>query len=90
MSDKPINVFQSLILMALNNSRLGKHIYGGTADPVVVAKRRNLCGILGGAWCRGAYHWERCGFITGIVSSGVYTVGLRLFTEIKKKEKNIE
>ena len=27
-------------------------------------------------------------FITGIVSSGVYAVGLRLFTEIKKKENN--
>ncbi len=27
-------------------------------------------------------------FITGIVSSGVYAVGLRLLTEIKKKENN--
>lgn len=40
MTDKPINVFQTMILLALNNPRLGKHIYGGTADPVTVAKRR--------------------------------------------------
>jgi len=37
---KPINIFQVLILKALNNPTLGKHIYAGTADPVVVAKRR--------------------------------------------------
>lgn len=40
MTEKPINVFQTMILLALNNPRLGKHIYAGTADPVVVAKRR--------------------------------------------------
>lgn len=40
MSEKPINIFQVLILKALNNPALGKHIYAGTADPVVVAKRR--------------------------------------------------
>ncbi|QDK01343.1 hypothetical protein SEA_WATERT_74 [Microbacterium phage WaterT] len=40
MSDKPINVFQMLILKALNNPRLGKHVYAGTADSEVVAKRR--------------------------------------------------
>lgn len=40
MTDKPINVFQTIILLALNNPKRGKHIYGGTADPVVVAKRR--------------------------------------------------
>lgn len=40
MSEKPINVFQMLILKALNNPRLGKHIYAGTANPVKVAKRR--------------------------------------------------
>lgn len=40
MTDKPINVFQTMILLALNNPKLGKHIYGGTADPVVVVKRR--------------------------------------------------
>lgn len=38
MTDKPINVFQTMILLALNRS--GQHIYAGTADPVVVAKRR--------------------------------------------------
>ncbi len=38
--EKPINVFGSMILKALNNPRLGKHIYAGTADPAVVAKRR--------------------------------------------------
>ncbi|QOC59396.1 hypothetical protein SEA_LIFES_71 [Microbacterium phage Lifes] len=37
---KPINVFQMLILKALNNPRLGKHVYAGTADSEVVAKRR--------------------------------------------------
>lgn len=37
---KPINVFQTMILLALNNPKLGKHIYAGTADPVAVAKRR--------------------------------------------------
>lgn len=37
---KQINVFQTMILKALNNPRLGKHIYAGTVDPVVVAKRR--------------------------------------------------
>lgn len=37
---KPINVFQTLILKALNTPSLGKHIYAGTADPVKVAKRR--------------------------------------------------
>lgn len=40
MSDKPINLFQTMILKALNTPSLGKHIYGGTADPVAVAKRR--------------------------------------------------
>lgn len=40
MTDKPINVFQTMILLALNNPKLGKHIYGGTTDPVTVAKRR--------------------------------------------------
>lgn len=40
MGEKPINVFQMLILKALNNPRLGKHVYAGTADPVKVAKRR--------------------------------------------------
>lgn len=40
MTDKPINVFQTMILLALNNPKLGKHIYAGTANPVVVAKRR--------------------------------------------------
>lgn len=34
------NLYQRWILAALNNPRLGKHIYAGTADPVVVAKRR--------------------------------------------------
>lgn len=38
MTDKPINVFQTMILLALNRGNY--HIYGGTADPVVVAKRR--------------------------------------------------
>lgn len=38
--NNPINVFGSMILKALNNPRLGKHIYAGTADPAVVAKRR--------------------------------------------------
>lgn len=37
---KPINVFQTMILKALNNPRLGKGIYAGTVDPEVVAKRR--------------------------------------------------
>lgn len=43
MSDKPINVFQTMILMALNNPRLGKHIYNGSVRafrPEVVEKRR--------------------------------------------------
>lgn len=40
MTDRPINVFQTLILKALNTPSLGKHIYAGTADPVKVAKRR--------------------------------------------------
>lgn len=40
MTNKPINVFQMMILLALNNPKLGKGIYGGTADPVAVAKRR--------------------------------------------------
>ena len=40
MSEKPINVFQVLILKALNNPTMGKHIYAGTADPVKVEKRR--------------------------------------------------
>jgi hypothetical protein len=40
VTNKPINVFQTMILLALNNPKLGKHIYGGTADPVAVAKRR--------------------------------------------------
>ncbi len=38
MTDKPINVFQTMILLALN--KLNKHVYAGTADPVAVAKRR--------------------------------------------------
>lgn len=37
-TQKPINVFQSLILKALNTGKY--HIYAGTADPVKVAKRR--------------------------------------------------
>ena len=37
---KPINVFQTLILKALNTPSLGKHIYAGTVDPVKVEKRR--------------------------------------------------
>lgn len=32
--------YQRWILAALNNPKLGKHIYAGTADPVVVSKRR--------------------------------------------------
>lgn len=38
--EKPRDILQTMILLALNNPRLGKHIYAGTADPVVVAKRR--------------------------------------------------
>lgn len=42
--DMPIretdNLYQRWILAALNNPKLGKHIYAGTADPVVVSKRR--------------------------------------------------
>lgn len=33
-----MNDYSLNILLGLN--RLGKHIYGGTADPVVVGKRR--------------------------------------------------
>lgn len=32
--------YQRWILAALNNPKLGKHIYAGSADPVVVSKRR--------------------------------------------------
>lgn len=35
-----VDALQMLILKALNNPKLGKHIYAGTADPVVVSKRR--------------------------------------------------
>lgn len=41
--EKPINVFQMMILKALNNPRLGKHIYSGSVRdfrPEVVEKRR--------------------------------------------------
>lgn len=34
------NLYQRWILAALNNPKLGKHIYAATADPVVVSKRR--------------------------------------------------
>lgn len=37
---RPPNVFQMMLLKALNNPRLGKHIYAGTADPKAVEKRR--------------------------------------------------
>lgn len=40
MTDKPLNIFQLMILKALNTPRLGKHVYAGTADPVAVEKRR--------------------------------------------------
>jgi hypothetical protein len=43
MTDKPINVFQTMILLALNNPKLGKHIYSGSVRefrPEVVEKRR--------------------------------------------------
>lgn len=39
-TEKSRDILQTMILLALNNPRLGKHIYAGTADPVVVAKRR--------------------------------------------------
>lgn len=38
--EKPRDILQTMILLALNNPKLGKHIYAGTADPVAVAKRR--------------------------------------------------
>ncbi|MCZ9884656.1 hypothetical protein [Arthrobacter sp. B2a2-09] len=34
----PENIFQKRVLFGLN--RLGKHIYAGTVDPAVKAKRR--------------------------------------------------
>lgn len=37
---KPINVFQQTILLALNNPRLGKHIYSGSVKPEEIARRR--------------------------------------------------
>lgn len=40
MTDKPINVFQTLILKALNTPSLGKGIYGGTVPAHVIEKRR--------------------------------------------------
>lgn len=43
MSERPINVFGAMILKALNNPRLGKHIYNGSVRefrPEVVEKRR--------------------------------------------------
>lgn len=43
LDEKPINVFQTMILKALNNPRLGKHIYSGSVRdfrPEVVEKRR--------------------------------------------------
>jgi hypothetical protein len=40
MTNKPINVFQTMILLALNNPKLGKGIYGGTVPAHVIEKRR--------------------------------------------------
>lgn len=40
MTDKPINVFQTMILLALNNPKLGKGIYGGTVPAHVIERRR--------------------------------------------------
>lgn len=39
-TQKPINVFQTLILKALNTPSLGKHIYAGTVALEEKAKRR--------------------------------------------------
>lgn len=38
VSDKPLNVWGLMILMALNKT--GKHVYGGTVDPEEIARRR--------------------------------------------------
>lgn len=38
MSDKPLNVWGVMILLALNKT--GKHIYAGTVDPAEIARRR--------------------------------------------------
>lgn len=39
-TEKPRDVLQTMILLALNNPKLGKHIYAGTVALEEKAKRR--------------------------------------------------
>lgn len=38
--EKPRDILQTMILLALNNPKLGYHIYGGTVGEETIVKRR--------------------------------------------------